>query len=290
LASFREAGKGVGPGTALGKEALLPARSLLEVLADIPDPRSRHGRRHPLPAVLGLVALGLLLGHRGPEAIAQLGRDFGPPLAHPLGCRRRTPATATWARFLRALDAAAVAAALRRWVASRLPEGVAAFSRDGKARQGSRDGDALGQHRVAAYAPHVHAVLAQVRVEATTNEHKAALPLRGLRPLEGKVVVADALLGQRDVCPEVVDRGGDDVLLVKGNQPGRATDVAAGFGYEAAARSLAAAFSPRRPAAGGAGPGRPDGGQGARAGGKADAADDVDRDAAAEVAGAGARV
>ena len=38
--------------------------------------------------------------------------------------------------------------------------------------------------------------------------------------------------------------GGDYVFVVKDNQPGLGTDVAAGFGFEAAARSMAAAFSP----------------------------------------------
>src|SRR5262245_4235656 len=38
---------------------------------------------------------------------------------------------------------------------------------------------------VAAYAPQVEAVLAQVWVDAKTNEHKAALWLLGLLPLAG---------------------------------------------------------------------------------------------------------
>jgi hypothetical protein len=30
--------------------------SLVEVLAEVPDPRSRHGRIHPLPAILAFTA------------------------------------------------------------------------------------------------------------------------------------------------------------------------------------------------------------------------------------------
>ena len=33
--------------------------SLLEALAQVPDPRSRHGRVHPLPAVLALTVLAM---------------------------------------------------------------------------------------------------------------------------------------------------------------------------------------------------------------------------------------
>ena len=104
------------------------------------------------------------------------------------------------------------------------------------------------------------------------------------------MVLGDAIFCQRDVCQKIVERGGDYVLFVKDNQPGLQTDIAAGFGFEAAARSVAAAFSPRRGAAAAAGAGGPDGGQGARPGGAADAADDDGVDAARPVAGVGAGV
>jgi len=38
-------------------------------------------------------------------------------------------------------------------------------------------------HLLAAYAPPASAVIAQMTVEATTNEHKPALPLLGVLPL-----------------------------------------------------------------------------------------------------------
>ena len=220
--------------------------SLLEVLAELPDPRSRRGRIHPLPAILALTVLAMLRGCKGPAAIAQFGRDHGPPLAHALGFRRgKTPCPSSLSELFRRLDAAALEEALSRWVASRLPpEAALVVSLDGKALRGSRDGEAPGQHLVAAYAPHVEAVLAQVRVDAKTNEHKAALQLLGILPVEGRVVIGDAMFCQRDLCAEVTARGGDYVLFVKDNQPGLQTDIAAGFGYEAGARSIAAAFSP----------------------------------------------
>jgi hypothetical protein len=267
----------------------MAALALTDVLADIPDPRSPHGLIHPLAAVLGLVTLGLLLGKKSLSAIARLGRLYGAPLAHALGFRRgKTPAKSTLSEILRALDAGAIEDALGRWVASRLPPDADRFSLDGKTLKGSRDGDVPGQHLVAAYAPHVEAVLAQVRVDAKTNEHKAALRLLGILPLSGKVVVGDAIFCQRELCQEVLDGGGAYVWIVKANQPGLETDVAAGFGFEEAARSIAAAFSP--PVAAAAGAGGDDGRQGARPAREADAADDERPDAAAEVAWPGARV
>src|SRR5437764_266621 len=135
--------------------------SPLEALADVPDPRSRHGRRHPLPAILSLAVLAMLRGCKGPTAIAQFGRDHGAELAHALFC-------------------------------------------------------------------------------------------------------------QRDLCAEIVGRGGDYLLTVKGNQLGLGRDIAAGFGSEAGARGIAAAFSPRAAAAAGAGAAAHQRGEGARPGGEAD--------------------
>jgi predicted transposase YbfD/YdcC len=77
-----------------------------------------------------------------------------------------------------------------------------------------------GRHLVAVYAPAVEAVLAPVRVDAKTNEHKAALHLLGLIPLAGKVVVGDAMFCPRDLAEHVIQAGGEYVLVVKDNQPG----------------------------------------------------------------------
>jgi hypothetical protein len=49
---------------------------------------------------------------------------------------------------------------------------------------------------------------------------------------------------QRDVCAKIVEREGDYLFTVKGNQLGLERDIAAGFAFEADARKTAAAFSP----------------------------------------------
>ena len=51
--------------------------SLLEAMGRLPDPRSGHGRRHPLGAILGLAICAMLFGSRSLYAISQWGRDQG---------------------------------------------------------------------------------------------------------------------------------------------------------------------------------------------------------------------
>src|SRR5579871_4089458 len=153
--------------------------SLLTVLADVPDPRSRHGRRHPLSAILSLAVVAMLAGAKNYQAIAQYARDKGFALAHALGFTRgKTPTQSTFSVLFRVLDVQAFEQALSRWMVSRLPEGTQnLIALDGKTARCSRDGEHPGQHLVAAYCAKAEAVLAQVRVDAKTNEHKAALEL-----------------------------------------------------------------------------------------------------------------
>jgi hypothetical protein len=220
--------------------------SLLAVLAQVPDPRSPHGRRHPLSAILSLAVLAMLSGAKGYQAIAQFGRDKGAALAYALGFRRgKTPAKSTFSVLFRILDVQAFEDALSRWIACRLPEGQPkAISLDGKTARGSRDGEVPGQHLVAAYSAEAQAVLAQIKVDAKTNEHKAALKLLGILPVKGNIITGDALFCQRDFCAGIIEAGGDYVFTVKDNQPSLVIDIGAGLAYQEQAQRRAAAFSP----------------------------------------------
>jgi hypothetical protein len=224
-------------------------KTLLEELAQIPDPRSRHGTRHPLSAILGLTVLAMLSGHKSYTAIAQFGRDKGEALAFALGFRRgKTPTKSCLSILFRRLDIQAFEAALSRWVASRIAtlDGLH-IGIDGKTARGSKDGEVPGHHLVSAYVPAAQAVLAQLRVDAKTNEHKAALQLLGILPtVKGCIFTGDAAFCQRDFCAKVIDGGGDYVLTVKDNQPSLATDIAAGLAFEDQKRRQAAAFPPLR--------------------------------------------
>src|SRR5271170_2370252 len=213
----------MGEGSIQGSEALpMPAPlALIDALSQVPDPRDPRGVRHPLPAMLSLAVLAMMTGVKSLCGIAQFGRDRGAALAHALGFRRgKTPAVSSFSELFRALDIEAFEAALSRWIAARRPPGAErVVSLDGKTARGSKDGEAPGQHLVAAYDADARAVLAQIRVDAKTNEHKAALQLLGILPLKGTIFVGDAMFCQRDLCAAIIEGGGDYVFFVKDNQP-----------------------------------------------------------------------
>lgn len=205
--------------------------SLLELLGALDDPRSPKGKRHPLAALLALALVAMLSGQSSYEAIVQYGHERGWPFLQLLGfTRRRGLCKATYSRVFRRIDVNAFEAAVGRWIAARIGgTGAGHLAIDGKTLRGSRDGQAPGVHLVAAYAPEVRAVMAQLRVDAKTNEHKAALEMLGVLPLEGRVVTGDAMFTHRDVCAKIVEGGGDYVLPVKENQPTLLSDIRAAF-------------------------------------------------------------
>jgi hypothetical protein len=205
--------------------------SLMELLEGLHDPRRAQGKRHPLPALLGLAVVGMLAGMTSYEAVVQYGKERGWEFLRALGFTTRWGlCKATYSRVFRRIDVADFEERVGRWVGDRLgPADAPHLSIDGKTARGSRDGGLPGVHLVSAYAPDVKAVLAQLRVDAKTNEHKAALELLGVLRFKGKVITGDAMFTHRDVCSAVIEGGGDYVLPVKENQPTLARDIEAAF-------------------------------------------------------------
>lgn len=152
--------------------------SLVRAFAAVPDARSRHGRRHPLPAMLALTTAAMLCGARSLYAVAQWGREQPPEVVHALGfTRSRTPAVATLHYTFKTVDVGAFEAVLGQWAQEANRSTCAAARRGVPAWEGvALDGKALrgvhglqGQHGeelpgvrlVSAYAVSTGLVLAQ---------------------------------------------------------------------------------------------------------------------------------
>ena len=197
--------------------------SLMDFLAEVPDPRGAPGKRHPLVAMLAHACCAMLCGCRGYAAIAQWGRDQPIELMHKLGYRRRPASYGAFQSLLSQLDAAALERALARWAAHLLGEpdadSLRAVAIDGKAARGSLTTLGPAVHLLAAMDQHTGCVLSQMRVDGKTNEHKAALDLLKGLALQGRVVTGDAMFCQRDLSRQVVEGGGHYLWKVDDNQP-----------------------------------------------------------------------
>jgi predicted transposase YbfD/YdcC len=211
------------------------ARPLIEVLAEIPDFRSNHGKRHPLVAILALACSAMLCGYRSYTAIAAWGRHYGEQLVQALGFTYRSPCAAILHTVFRRVDREALEAKLGAWAEGFLgetprPEEVEdAIAIDGKTLRGSQKQGAPGVHLLSALAHRVGLTLAQQAVDDKTKEIPVALDLLRHLVLEGRIVTMDALLTQRRIAQQIVDAGGDYVMVVKQNHPQLLEDIATVF-------------------------------------------------------------
>jgi DDE_Tnp_1-associated/Transposase DDE domain len=217
-----------------------PAGNLLAFLAQIPDPRGRQGRRHPLEAMLASVVCAVLQGARGYLAIHQWVHSQEVALWHALGFRRRPPSANTFRSLLMTIQPADLEQAVRTWVTQclgvpaeeGLPEAVAM---DGKTLCGTLQPHERAVHLLSLLDHRSGCTLSQVRVDEKTNEAKAALELLRTLVLKGRVVTGDAMFCQREICQQIVQQGGHYLFVVKDNQPALKEAIAAEF---------RAAFSP----------------------------------------------
>ncbi len=119
-------------------------RSLFEVLDSLPDPRSRHGRRHRLGSLLSQLIVALCCGANHVKDAVIFGRERK-GLRKRLGFTHRlAPSQSTYTRLFQRLDLDALQGALARWLhglvarwADRRTKPVA-VAVDGKALRGSQ--------------------------------------------------------------------------------------------------------------------------------------------------------
>jgi len=183
--------------------------SLMEVLGAVPDPRSAHGRRHPLGAVLALAVCAMLCGARSLYAISQWGRDQGGDTALALGfTRERTPAVSTLHRVFSQLDRASFERALGSWLQGRGLGQTEAVAVDGNTLRGIHGEELPGVYLVAAYAHQSGIVVGHQAVREKENELGALPGLLAQLDLEGRVLTGDAQFTQRRECRQIVAKGG----------------------------------------------------------------------------------
>ena len=209
------------------------AGNLLERLAQIPDPRGRRGRRHPLGAMLTTIVCAILTGARGYRAIAHWVRSQNATVWQWLGFHRKPPCANSFRNVLLALKPEVLEAVLRDWMAEFVPppasDAIHAVAMDGKTLCNTLAAHERNVHLLSLLDQATGGVLSQQAVPPTTNEAKTAVEILKTIVLKGRLVTGDAIFCQRELCREIVDSGGDYLFVVKDNQPELKAAVAADF-------------------------------------------------------------
>jgi predicted transposase YbfD/YdcC len=195
---------------------------LLDLLAQVPDPRKRRGRRHPLAGLLAVGIAAVIAGSRSFAAIGQWAADAGPEVLARLGATRGPAEESTFRRAFALVSADRLDQVLGAWLHTRAVQvgGRLVIAVDGKTVRGAKNKAGKAPHLVAALAHGIGAVLGQAAVDAKSNEIPAARELlKAFTDLAGAVITIDALHTQGDTAQVIISRDADYVMTVKGNMP-----------------------------------------------------------------------
>jgi len=198
--------------------------SLREVFRKASDPRGKN-TRYRIGPVLTLIAMALLAGRREIAEIARFATTLTQPqrrqLALPLkkGARAfyEVPGYSVFYQVLTRLDPEAFAGRLNDWLQSRSGTLPQALALDGKMIRDHLGLLTLAQHEDG--APQAVAVYDQKEGTPRCEQTAAAALLEKLPALDGKIITADPLHCQRHHARTIVEKGGDYLLQIKGNQP-----------------------------------------------------------------------
>jgi len=133
-----------------------------------------------------------------------------------------TPSADTFSRVFSVLDPVQFEACYREWLSQVVDsEEVAHIAIDGKTMRRSHDkkNNRPPLHIVSAFASDRGLFLGQVKTEEKSNEITAIPELLDKLVLNGAVVTLDAMGCQHKIVEKIVERQGDYVIAVKGNQP-----------------------------------------------------------------------
>lgn len=210
--------------------------SVRSVLRQLPDPRGKKGRQHPLEAILGLILLSMLSGRRGMAAAHRLGRSLTRRQLTRLGFRshREAPCHATLTETLRVLDPDAMAQMFSQFTVppSDAEEDATCLRQiaiDGKTLRGSKDADGKAEHVLSAFCVALEQSVGHVSSRGKGLEIPDALRLLAEIDLTGKVVTGDAIFCQKTITSKISEKGGDYVFPVKRNQKDLLEEIETAF-------------------------------------------------------------
>lgn len=214
----------VSPPNGLLPVSRVQRQSLLEVMRQVPDPRASNTRFRIGP-VLTLVAMALLAGARQITEIARFASRLEPKQRAELGLPVKkgtqrfyqVPTYSVFYMVLTRVDPEAFARVLSQWLGEQEGALPGVLALDGKMIRQIIGTVSLVE--VEDGSPVAVAIMDQKQGTQRCELRSAQQLLEQTPTLEGKTVTADPLHCQKETARQVVEKGGEYLLQIKGNQP-----------------------------------------------------------------------
>lgn len=183
--------------------------------------RSNANVRHEFTDIISVALCGMLSGADDWVSISQYGKKREDWLSTFLSLPNGIPSHDTFGRVFARIDPDEFMDCFLKWVNSfRQTIGKEVIAVDGKTLRRSHDssGKSSAIHMVSAWATESKLVLGQIKTAEKSNEITAIPELLQLLELDKCLVTIDAMGCQKSIAQKIIDKNGDYLLAVKGNQ------------------------------------------------------------------------
>lgn len=191
-----------------------------DCLSELEDPRALDNQTHRFESMIGTILCAVIAGANGISDIHEYATSKYEWLSGWLDLTSGIPSYTTFWWLLVKMDPAQSERLFRNWLSTlnsdELKDIVAV---DGKRVRGtSRKGPKSVLHMVSAWSSARGLVLGQLKTREKSNEITAIPELIDSLDIAGAVVTSDAMGCQTAIARRIVDKGGDYVIGLKGNQ------------------------------------------------------------------------
>jgi predicted transposase YbfD/YdcC len=194
---------------------------LLRHFRRLKDPRINRRKRHSLEAILVIAICAVIAGADDFQEVALFGQKRLDWLKRFLDLPNGVPSHDTFERVFARLDPVAFQSCFATWMSAWHAKLTGKhLAVDGKAVCGSASPSAgfRALHLVNVWATQANLCLGVVACDEDSNEITAIPRLLELLDLEGALVSIDAGGCQKKIAEQIIDQGGDYLMVVKKNQ------------------------------------------------------------------------
>ena len=196
-------------------------KPLIEVLKDLPDPRSKRKKKHDYAEILMLVIIGFLSGKQSLRRICSWCNNNIECLRKDLKLKGGIPSLSTFSRAVCSIDAQLLTYAFMDWIGRILDTKGIHIIIDGKALRAATEKlkDKKAPYILNAIDAATKLVIAQLYIPDKTNEMTAIPKLLEMLDITGSTVTIDAIGATSTILNLIDEKNGYFVQQVKKNCP-----------------------------------------------------------------------